>query len=83
MTDISVHVKNAASQKDEASIAHLKSIKKGVYIIIFNPKEDLHSSLANKSHYIIHKDFRVVKPGKFKNNLHYRLFGGKSYNRVR
>ena len=79
--DISDHV-NKASQKDKASVDYLKSIKKGVYIIIFNPKEELHSSLANKSHHIIEQDSVVVKPGKFKNNLHYRLFGNKSYNRV-
>ena len=73
----------AAADSDQSAISYLKSIKKGIYFIVFKPSEELHNSLVGKHHQIIEKDIITLKPGKFANNLYYRLFGGsKSYNGV-
>lgn len=70
----------AAIEGDQESIQYLKSIKKGIYIVVFNPDRNI--SERHKKNFTIPAGHIVIKPGKFKNNLHYRFCGAKGYNDV-
>lgn len=77
--DITNYIKGAIDN-DQKSIDYLKSIKKGIYIILFTPDSTIYES--GKKDFKFSNDQIVVKPGKFKNNLHYRFLGAKGYNDV-
>ena len=70
----------AAIDGDQESIQYLKSIKKGIYIVVFNPDSNI--SEKYKNDFTINAGDIVIKPGKFKNNLHYRFCGAKGYNDI-
>ena len=77
--EITSYIKGAID-KDKKSIDYLKSIKKGIYIIIFTPDNVIYE--RGKKNFKFNNNQIVIKPGKFKNNLHYRFLGSKGYNDV-
>ena len=75
--EITNYIKGAIDG-DIKSIDYLKSIKKGIYIILFKPDSIIYE--MGKKDFKFNEGQIVIKPGKFKNNLHYRFLGAKGYH---
>lgn len=67
-------LKKAIEEENKDSITFLKKIKKGIYIHIFNPKENVYEMRKNIPH-IIESGTTVIKPGKFTGGLYGRTRG--------
>jgi hypothetical protein len=55
-------------EKCNATKTNLADIKKGIYLHVFQPSEDIYENRKNRLH-IIHSETIVFKPGKFTSGL--------------
>ena len=67
-------LRKAIIEGDKNSILKLKRIKKGIYIHVFRPTQDVYENRKNGNH-IIKSGAIVIKPGKFSNGLFERASG--------
>lgn len=71
---ITTEIKAALLNKDEDAIKYLKQIKKGIYLHIYKPSQNIYEKRTKREH-IINANLTVIKPGKFTKGLLSRCKG--------